>query len=211
MAEGRTAFALEPDDWYVEPSWCTSFLLERESFAGSDVWDPACGQGNIVSTLRTAGIQAFGTDLRTRTPHNLVTDRSEWFAGERNFLDGSRATPLAPAVTIGAIVTNPPYGHAKLAEEFIRHAGNFPQVRKLAVFVNAKFMFGRARAAGLFTELPPTRIWPILPRPSCPPGQYLEGGGRATGGVADYIWMVWDFGAARGLHHAGRQLTGIGW
>ena len=85
MAEGRTAFDLEPDGFYVEPQWCTKFLLERESFADMVVWDPACGQGNIVRTLVSAGVHAFGTDLRDRT-EGPPAERT-WFSRQLDFLD----------------------------------------------------------------------------------------------------------------------------
>ncbi len=200
MAEGRHAFALEPDGFYVEPAWCTDFLLDRESFADMVVWDPACGGGNIVKTLRQAGLTAFGTDLRLRVGE---AEQQVWCLGTRDFLE-------YVMVNFDAIVTNPPYGHAKTAEAFIRRALEYGTLQKLAVFVNAKFMFSKARAAGLFKEHPPTRIWPILPRPSCPPGQYLKAGGKATGGVADYVWMVWEPGNVP-AYQAGRPMTLMGW
>jgi hypothetical protein len=87
-------------------------------------------------------------------------------------------------------VTNPPFGRAVLAEKFIRHAISL-KPEKLAVFVDARFLFGKARAAGMYDEFPPARVWMITPRPSCPPGAYLKAGNKAGGGTADYCWLVW--------------------
>ena len=64
-------------------------------------------------------------------------------------------------------------------------------VEKVAAFVDIKFLAGGGRANGLYRELPPNRVWIITPRPSCPPGEVLKAGGKAEGGTADWIWMVW--------------------
>lgn len=185
MAEGRTNWPAVADDWFVEPSIATTFLLDREAFDGR-IWDPACGQGNLVEACLARGLDAVGTDLRTR----FLGAQPPWFLGERDFLQPSRSR-------IGArhIVTNPPYGHAKLAEAFIRRALAMRSVDKVAVFVNGKFLFGSGRAKGLYAEHPPTRIYPINPRPSCPPGEFLRNGGKAAGGVENFVWLVFCRGA----------------
>lgn len=183
MAEGRTAFAVAEDDWYVEPTAATEFLLKRESFAGLRILDPACGQGNIVRTCRAAGLNAVGSDLRERDGARAES----WFLGAQDWL-------TADHLHGDAIIMNPPYGRALLAEAFIRRALSRPCSEKVAAFVNAKFLFGAGRAKGLFAEHPPSRVWPVVPRPSCPPGQFLLDGGKAQGGVENYVWMVWDVG-----------------
>lgn len=77
-------------------------------------------------------------------------------------------------------------------------------LRKFCVFVDRRFLTGKRRAAGLYAEHPPTRVWEITPRPSCPPGEYLEAGNKAGGGTADYCWIVWDITAPSGQ-------TALGW
>lgn len=189
MAEGRTAWPKTDDEWFVEPIASTEFLLAREDFKDLAILDPACGQGNIVTTCRAAGLDAWGTDIRER-----IEPRAPWFLGRRDFLiDG------LGVLGSEAIITNPPYGHAKTAEAFIRRALATPSVRKTAMFVNAKFLFGAGRARGLFKDHPPSRVWPVSPRPSCPPGALLRDGLiKATGGVENYVWMVWDHDAPAG-------------
>lgn len=185
MAEGRTNWPKVDDDWFVEPIAATDFLLAREDFTGLTVLDPCCGQGNIVRACLAAGLKAVGCDLRER-----VLPDTPWFLGQRDYL-----TWYAPeAILPDAIIMNPPYGRALLAEAFIRQALRTPGVRKVAAFVNGKFLFGAGRAKGLFADHPPSRIWPVSPRPSCPPGQFLLDGGKAQGGVENYVWMVWDVG-----------------
>lgn len=176
----------DPDEWYVEEASAVEFLLARESFRGS-VYDPCAGLGTIPTTFLKHGIEAFGTDLRTRRPG------AEWFRGELDFMMDFE-TPLPAA---NNIVMNPPFFRAKGLEAFIRRALSLP-VYKVAVFVPASFLYGADRATSLYEKLPPARAYPIYPRPSCPPGAYLEAGGRPKGGTSDFAWLVWDLGIVGG-------------
>ena len=165
-------------DWYVEPERVTRQLLAVETFGGP-ILDPACGGGNIVKTCRAAGLQARGSDIVDRT------DGAEWFAGTRDFLD-----PLY-LPDVPEIICNPPFFRAKGTEHFIRRALAVARV-KVAIFTSIKFLAGQARGAGLWVDHPPTRVWIICERPSCPPGEWLKGGNPAAGGTDDWIWVVWD-------------------
>lgn len=166
------------DEWYVEPRWASDALFKVEKFEGG-IWDPACGQGNIVEAAMHAGLRASASDIKPR---------GKMCPGTRSV----RAADFFSCNELRApnIVTNPPFGRAILAELFIRHAISL-KPEKLAVFVDSRFLFGKTRAAGLFPEFPPSRVWIITPRPSCPPGAYLEAGNEAGGGTADYCWIVW--------------------
>ena len=164
-------------DWYQEPGRCTAQLLARERFVG-DVHDPCCGGGNIVKALLAGGYAARGSDVVRRVPAD-----TPWWAGERDFL-GAR-------FDYANLVMNPPYFGGKGTEAFIRRALEVT-FGKVAVFVDRRFLTGQGRARGLYREHPPTRIWEITPRPSCPPGEYIEAGNVAGGGTADYCWIVWS-------------------
>jgi len=176
----------QADEWYVEPAEAVEFLLRRERFHGP-VLDPCCGGGTIPKTFRAHGIEAFGTDLRTRRPG------AEWFAGELDYMMDYE-TPLPPH---REIVMNPPFFRGKGLEAFIRRALS-GHALKVAVFVPSTFLWSAGRATGLFTSDPPARVWPIFPRPSCPPGPYLDAGNKAEGDTKDYAWLVWDAGISRG-------------
>ncbi len=162
------------------PKYAPAALLRCERFIGH-VWDPACGGGNILRAASANGyqFQVVGTDIKQRG------ERAFWFRGEHDFLNWT-GQPLAQN-----IITNPPFARGVLAEAFIRKALDI-SVGKVAVFVDQRFLGGAGRAAGLWTDNPPDRIWMITPRPSCPPGAYLEAGNKAGGGTADYVWLVWD-------------------
>ena len=163
-------------DWYVEEPIATEKLARVEKFVGS-VWDPCCGQGNIVKALLAAGYDAHGTDIVQRADGN-------WFVAVSDFLGDHD-------LTAQNIVMNPPFFRAKGAEAFIRRALAITK-GKVCAFVDVKFLAGGKRANGLYLESPPDRIWILTPRVSCPPGEYLAAGNKAEGGTADWCWLVWD-------------------
>jgi hypothetical protein len=169
-------------DWYQEPADCTTALLGVERFWGQ-IWDPACGGGHVVKAAVAAGRSAFGSDIVDR---RWDTDNVLW-RGCKDFL---KEDPNHFPADI--IITNPPFEGGKGTEAFIRHALSSPRLAKLAIFTDVRFLFSKRRALGLYTELPPSRVWVLVPRPSCPPGRYLIEGGKASGGTADFCWLVWD-------------------
>lgn len=177
-AAKKNAHVWERDefDWYVEPVRATEQLLDVEEFHGP-VWDPACGGGNTLRALTSRGIRCTGSD---------IVDRG--VGGVCDFLD-----PVYTFVDVPEIICNPPFYRAKGAEAFIRRALEVALV-KVAMFVDVKFLAGSSRAQGLFADHPPSRVWIITPRPSCPPGELLKAGGKAEGGTADWCWLVWDIG-----------------
>lgn len=172
----------DPHDWYVEPERVTDALARVEAFIGPTL-DPCCGGGNTVRALQRANVNVWGRDIVHR--HGMVGhDR---FLGAHDFLAGPDAIPGRWA----NIVMNPPFFKAAGAEAFIRKALEVATA-KVAVFADIKFVAGDKRAADLYAEAPPSRVYIITPRVSCPPGSVLAEGGKADGGVADWCWLVWD-------------------
>lgn len=104
---GNGAKARKAADLYPTPPEVTVALMRFLKLpAGTDIWEPARGQGDMVRALADCGMAVYGTDIRdgidfltTRQPGN------------------------APAA--GWIITNPPFS---LADEFIRHAAKRAQL-----------------------------------------------------------------------------------
>lgn len=167
-----------PEEWYVEPPDCSAALFAAEPFEGG-IWDAACGRGNVMQGAALAGISnpLTATDLHRRglPPH---------WAGRLDFLnyDGQ---PLQPN-----IVSNPPYGRGVLLKQFVEKALAIA-TGKVAVFTELTFLGSETRLAW-YEANKPARVLMVVPRPSCPPGDYLEAGNKATGGRVDYCWIVWD-------------------
>lgn len=178
----------DPHDWFVEPPSVTAALLTVERFVGA-IWDPACGTGTIAGVLTAAGYLAHGTDV----VHRGAGLCEQGWRGCRDFLADDRWLPEGAA----NVVTNSPFFRARGTESFARKALRHA-TGKVCVFADIRFLTGAARAAGLFAEHPPTRVWALTPRVSCPPGEYLAAGGKAQGGTADWCWITWDLTAPRG-------------
>jgi hypothetical protein len=182
-------------EWYVEEPRASDALFAVERFVGH-IWDPACGQGNVLEAAIRVGYSVVGTDLKKRR------DRF-WFLCEANFLDWAEQ-PLGQN-----IVVNPPFYRGKGTEAFIRKALTVA-IGKVAVFADINFLASAGRANGLYAEHPPHRVWVVTPRVSCPPGEYLAAGNKPGGGTADWCWMVWDMTAPPATFSEVRWLKGGG-
>lgn len=189
-AKAAQVWDRDPHDWYVEPGRATAQLIAQEHLAGH-THDPCCGQGNTVAAMHAAGLDATGSDVVRRVPEG-----TGWYLGESDFLAGG-------AGLFGAenCVMNPPYFRAIGAEWAIRRALQLAP-GTVAAFVDARFVFGQTRAVTLYREHPPSRVWIITPRPSCPPGAWLAAGNVAGGGEKDFAWLVWDRHRPRPGHNS---------
>jgi hypothetical protein len=184
-------FEKETDGWYVEPSWCSERLFEVESFGprGSLVIDPACGMGRIVASAMAAGYHAIGSDIVERygcEQRDFLTDDLP-----RNYVGVVKIGRSERQVTLVlpnrfSIVCNPPFD---LIEQFCRRAlqiGAF----KIAMITPLR----RLPAAHWLQDLPLKTIYFLTPRPSMPPGSYIESGKKPGNGSQDFCWLMFTTG-----------------
>jgi hypothetical protein len=155
------------DEHYVEPFWVSERLFAAERFEGR-IYDPACGFGRIVISAQKAGYQAYGSD---------IADHG-WDSSLQNFFSFSSLH--------NNIVSNPPF---KEIERFARHALARATCKVAMICPTA-----RLNAARWLESTPLRRIWLLTPRPSMPPGAYINAGGKVGGGKSDYVWLVWQHG-----------------
>ena len=163
---GNGAKARKASDLYPTPPEVTVALMRFLKLpAGTDIWEPACGQGDMVEALRNCGMLVYGTDIRsgqdflkTYAPH--YTDKSiDW------------------------IITNPPFS---LADEFIRHAAEIG--KPFAMLLKAQYWHA-AKRAQLFREIPPSYVLPLTWRPD-----FLfkeRNGKKGASPLMDVMWCVW--------------------
>lgn len=162
-----------PQDWYVEPEWCSKRLFDVEKFgAHIPVTDPACGLGRILKSADAAGYLIYGSD---------IVARSEYCEHEVNFLEDFSVC--------STVVSNPPFG---IADDFAKHALEIC-ADKVALLLPTKWMNGAKRGAWLETT-PLRRVWLLGPRPSMPPGPVIEAGIAPGNGTTDFAWFVWERG-----------------
>lgn len=166
----------DPNDWYIEPEWCSERLFEMESFDGS-ICDPCAGIGRIVASALVAGLAAYGSDIKPR---------SELVAGPFDFMAYSAERMSAPN-----IVSNPPFSRA---EEFTKLALQVAR-SKVALLLPANWVQGDKRSRWLETT-PLRRVLFLTPRPSMPPGAVVVSGEKPGNGTTDYAWFIWEHGYA---------------
>lgn len=179
-------WARDPDDWYVEPSWCSKALFAKEFFTG-EIVDPACGMGRILDSAKAAGYITRGIDIKLR---GTIASRHAICLGDFREMKGPFEN----------IVCNPPY---KYDDEFVKWAVNNCR-RKIALLLRAQWANAAGRSA-MLERMPLRRVLMITPRPSMPPGKVVvaNGGKDPSGGTQDYAWFIFD--------HAYDDEPGFGW
>lgn len=166
-----------PDEWYVEEAWCDRRLFDVEPIPSGMVYDPCCGRGNVLDAAAAAGHFTLGADIADRGAAHPVT------IGDAFDIDHAGAAGAA-------LVSNPPYKRApEVVERFVGLLadGHF---EKVCLLLPATFFYANTRVEWNRAH-PPARIWILCPRPSMPPGDYVEVGGKVGGGTKDFAWHVW--------------------
>ncbi len=163
---GNGVKARKASDLYPTPPEVTVALMRFLKLPRStQIWEHACGQGDMVEALRDCGMLAYGTDIRSG----------------QDFLDSWQ-----PRNTIAAcswIITNPPFS---LADEFIRHAAEIG--KPFAMLLKAQYWHA-AKRAQLFREIPPSYVLPLTWRPD-----FLfkeRNGKKGASPLMDVMWCVW--------------------
>lgn len=122
----------ESNDFYATSHIALEKLLEKENF--DNVWECACGTGNLSEVLKAKGIHGKSSDLINRGYGECI-----------DFLNNSIDWQ-------GDIITNPPY---KFATEFVYKAiDTLKNGRKLAMFFPQRYLSSKTRYK-LFTQYPP--------------------------------------------------------
>jgi hypothetical protein len=96
MSRVDSNYARKPQDAYQTPDWVLQCVFDHVPWARR-VWEPACGEGNLVRVLADNGFNVYATDIK---------DGEDFFS----FRDNRDCE---------GIVTNPPYEDSAV---FIQHA-----------------------------------------------------------------------------------------
>lgn len=163
---GNGAKARKASDLYPTPPEVTVALMRFLKLPRStQIWEPACGQGDMGEALRGCGMLAYGTDIRSG----------------QDFLDSWQ--PRSTIAACSWIITNPPFS---LADEFIRHAAEIG--KPFAMLLKAQYWHA-AKRAQLFREIPPSYVLPLTWRPD-----FLfkeRDGKKGASPLMDVMWCVW--------------------
>ncbi len=160
---GNSSYKRREGDFYPTPRECTVALLDHLGICdGARIWEPACGDGHIVSVLLEKGYDVIGTDIQTGTDF------------------------LSTKTTFGAdwIITNPPFS---LAEQFIQKCINHR--KPFALLLKSQFWHAKGRYS-LFTKHPPTYVLPLTWRPDFT--FHTRGRGSPLMDVCWNVWLDFE-------------------
>jgi hypothetical protein len=171
VGSSRSNGEREKDDFYPTPSYAVDELLKREIFKGN-IWECACGEGDISKTLIKSNYNVKSTDL---------IDRG-YGEGNINFLEKGLFNSFEKQDNI---ITNPPY---KYALDFVLQAKKLSKY-KIAMFLKTVFLESEKRKK-MFQdkEFPLKTVYQFSKRVTL----YKNGKLMKNSGMIAYAWYVWD-------------------
>ena len=162
----------EKNDYYATHPKAMHDLLQREVFQ-KNIWEPACGEGNLSEVLKQYGHNVYSTDLIDRGYGDGVLD----------FLQSNIQFE-------GDIITNPPF---KYTNQFIlKSLESVPMGGKVAMFLKLNHLSGKQRYREIFSKFPPYRVYVFSGRVGCAKNNNPEELKR--GSALDYAWFIWEKG-----------------
>lgn len=184
---GESGYKRIPRDFYPTPHWCTEILLENVHFSGN-VWEPACGKGDISDVVRSYNLGVTSSDI-----HNYGYD---WQSYQWDFLK----TTCLP-MDCNNIITNPPY---KFSDDFVKHALKLlmdkrqgKPLGKVAMLLRNEFS-SAAKRDELFSDNPHFSLKIELTKR---PQWFPKRSGKNNAPRHNYAWYVWD------MQHTGKPHT----
>ena len=161
----------EENDYYATQPDAVIDLLKHETF-NENIWECACGEGNISEVLKLYGYNVYSTDLIDRGYQDCLID----------FL--STDTKFE-----GDIITNPPFKHC--TEFILKSLEVIPMGNKVAMFLKLNYLSGKRRYNEIYSKFPPYRVYVFSGRRACSKNNKPEG---FKNGAMDYMWCIWEKG-----------------
>ena len=161
----------EPNDYYATDPRALKELLKYETF-NNNIWECACGEGNLSNVLKEHGYNVYSTDLIDRGYQDEIIDflqsDNKWF---------------------GDIITNPPF---KYTTEFVLKSLDSVEIgAKVAMFLKLNYLSGQKRYKEIYSKYPPYRVYVFSGRYACSKNNTPEG---YKHGAMDYAWLIWEKG-----------------
>ena len=135
---GNPAGKRHQSDFYPTPPEATEAILRFLSLPeGTVIWEPACGECDMVNVMQSFGYSVIATDI------SLGQD----------FLE-------MPLPDCDWIITNPPFS---LADKFIERCAEHK--KPFALLLKSQYWHAKSRYA-LFERIPPSFVLPLTWRPN---------------------------------------------
>lgn len=161
----------ETNDYYATDPKAIEELLKYENF-NKNVWECACGEGNLSKVLKSKGFNVFSTDLIDRGYQDEIID---FLKTDIKFM--------------GDIITNPPF---KYTTEFIlKSLDSIPMGNKVAMFLKINYLSGQKRYKEIYSKFPPYKVYVFTGRMACSKNNEKDG---FKNGAMDYAWFIWEKG-----------------
>lgn len=161
----------EENDYYATDPKAMIKLLEHETF-NENIWECACGEGNLSKVLKEHGYHVFSTDLIDRGYQDEQID----------FLTNSFTFN-------GDIITNPPFKY--VSEFIIKALASVPVGNKVAMFLKLNHLGGINRYNKIYSKYPPSKVYIFSRNISC--SKNNNPNGFNLGGMR-YCWVIWEKG-----------------
>jgi hypothetical protein len=155
------------NDFYPTPPQITRDILGKESFYGN-VWECACGAGDMSKEIIKHGLTVVSTDLINRG----------YGEGNIDFLKEHR--------NVDNIITNPPFN---IITDFAYHALECT-TKKVALLAKLAFL-ETAERKPLFETTPLARVYVYSKRIRLDKNEVT---GKTSGGMIAFAWFVWEHG-----------------
>lgn len=159
----------EENDFYATDAEAIDKLFEVEKF-DENIWECACGDGELSKRMIEFGKNVISTDL---------IDRG-YGSGQRDFLKETDKFD-------GDIITNPPY---KYITEFILKAIELSK-NKVAMFCKLTTLESQSRYEDIFKKYPPKTIYVFSKRISCYKNNDRS---KYKSSAVCYAWFIWEKG-----------------
>ena len=161
----------EENDFYATDCKAVDYLLENGAEVSHNIWEVACGRGDLSKRLELFGYDVKSTDLFDRGYGESGVD----FLKQTEIWDGT-------------ILTNPPY---KFAKEFVEHSLDIVAPgQSVYMFLKLQFLEGKGRKA-LFDRNELKTVYVSRNRITCAKnGEFKD---TKSSAVA-YAWFHWQKG-----------------
>lgn len=159
------------NDFYATDPKAVEKLLEVETF-NKNIWESACGEGNISEVLKQNNYNVYSTDLIDRGYQDELVD---FLCTDKKFN--------------GDIITNPPY---KYTTEFVlKSLESIPFDNKVAMLLKLTHLEGKERYKKIYSIYPPKTIYVFSGRTRCAKNNDFN---TYKSSAVAYAWFVWKKG-----------------
>lgn len=175
-ASNHTEKERQSEDYYATDSIAIDRLAKVFEIP-HNIYECACGRGDLAEKLKELGHRVYSTDL---------IDRGYGEQVGVNFLE------LKSMSKGFSILTNPPYA---LAKEFVlKSLDLIEEGQWVIMLLRLNFLESKGRQKAIFSQYPPRYVFVCDERLLCAKNADFEGMKAGGGSAVAYAWFCWQKG-----------------